>query len=129
MKNIALRFFGIAAFLAFGCLANTVKAQETGNTIQEVQLISNDDFLELKNLIAQNFDFTDPDLTEGVTQSVVKFEISQSGRLKNIHADGNCKYVSKNLENAMNGLQYKFKANKKRPFTYVMPVEVSIASR
>ena len=130
MKRIAIKLFGIAAISAFGCFFSSVNAQQSNNnTIQEVKINSNDGFTELKNLIAQNFDFTNPDLSEGVTKNVVKFEISESGKLNNIHAEGNCKYISQELESVLSHLQYRFKADKQRPYTYVMPIEVAIASR
>ncbi len=83
----------------------------------------------LRNLIEQNFDFTDPDLSEGTTNTLVKFNISAEGKIENVHADSRCKYINKNLENALSELQFRVKGKHERPFTYVMPVQIAIASR
>ena len=130
MKKIALKIFGAAAIFLCSSAITEVKAQvSNNNTIQEVVINPNDGFKDLKNLISQNFDFTNPDLEEGEAKSVVKFEISETGKISNVQTEGNCKYVNNELEKVMKDLIYKFKAEKLRPYVYVMPVKVAIASR
>lgn len=134
MKN-KIQIF-VASLFVFGCMAvvNTVKAQTTNNnTIQEVQLNKNDAFSEIRNLLMANFDFTNSDYKQGIVNSEVKFEIAENGKIVNVHSKGDCKNVSKEIENVLSHLQYKIDGSKLNDnmiaSTYVMPVRVDINNR
>ncbi len=127
MKKFAIKTATLATLLLLGFTGNAY-AQEN-NLIEEVRITDTDDFTPLRNLIEQNFDFTDPDLSEGTTNTLVKFNISAEGKIENVHADSRCKYINKNLENALSELQFRVKGKHERPVTYVMPVQIAIASR
>jgi hypothetical protein len=128
MKKTAIKtaVLGILLFLGF---SGGLQAQHTNSLIEEVRISNKDGFTQLRNIIAQNFDFTDPQLTEGTTNSLVKFNISTDGKIENVRADSRCRAINKNLENALSGLHLRFKGQRERPVTYVMPVEIAIASR
>ena len=68
-------------------------------------------------------------IEEGTTNTVVKFEISATGKIENVHAESSCKYINKNLENALSDLQFRFKGQRERTYIYVLPVQIAIASR
>lgn len=128
MKKTAIKtaVLGILLFLGF---SGGLQAQHTNSLIEEVRISNKDGFTQLRNIIAQNFDFTDPQLTEGTTNSLVKFNISTDGKIENVRADSRCRAINKNLESALSGLHLRFKGQRERPVTYVMPVEIAIASR
>ncbi|MDO5614724.1 MAG: hypothetical protein Q4G16_00915 [Cruoricaptor ignavus] len=128
MKGTILKAAGVFVALLSASFANNINAQNT-NIIKEVKINPNDGFNELRKLVAQNFDFTNPNLTEGEVESIVKFEIAENGKLKNIHAEGDCKYVNQEMEETMKDLIYTFKNEKGAPYIFVMPVKFSIASR
>ena len=134
MKN-KIQIAAASVFLfVFAAMFNTVKAQiSSDNTIQEVKLNKNDTFNEVRNLLMANFDFTNQDYQQGVVNSEVKFDISESGKIVNVHSTGDCKYVSKEIENILNGLQYKIDLSKLNDkvlaSSYVMPVRVDINNR
>lgn len=126
----------IASFLVCGCITvlNTVKAQATNNnTIQEVQLNKNDAFSEIRNLLMANFDFTNSDYKQGIVNSEVKFDIAENGKIVNVHSKGDCKNVSKEIENVLSKLLYRVDSKKLNEnmiaSTYVMPVRVDINNR
>lgn len=129
-KSVFTLLFG--AVFAVSASTNFAKAQSASNEIQEVKL-SNDGFNTLRNLIAENFNFTNPDLTVGEMNSTVAFHVSQDGRITDVKASGDCKYVDRELENVMNHLLYRVNRtvmNKmNESYTYTMPVSVLIASR
>ncbi len=93
------KMLALSIFL-FGFLGtfNLVNAQTTDNKIQEVILSSGDGFGELRNLLRNNFDFTNQDYKERVVNSNVRFSLSENGKITNIHANGDCKNVSKQIE-------------------------------
>ncbi|QFG53375.1 hypothetical protein [Chryseobacterium sp.] len=128
MKKTAIKtaVLGILLFVGF---SEGLQAQHTNSLIEEVRITNKDGFTQLRNIIAQNFDFTDPQLTEGTTNSLVKFNISTDGKIENVRADSRCRAINKNLESALSGLHLRFKGQRERPVTYVMPVEIAIASR
>lgn len=128
MKNILKKAAGTFAFLLIAGFSAQANAQNS-NMIEEVKLNNQDGFGQLRQLIADNFDYTNPNLSEGVNKSVIKFDVNKEGKISNVHAEGRCKYVSKELETVLKDLTYKFDKDKAMPFTYVMPVEVAIASR
>ena len=126
----------IASLLVFGFVAvmNTTKAQTSNNnTIQEVQLNKNDAFNEIRNLLMANFDFTNSDYKQGIVNSEVKFDIAENGKIVNVHSKGDCKNVSKEIENVLSKLQYRLDSRKLNDnmiaSTYVMPVRVDINNR
>ena len=92
MLALSIFLFGILRTL------NLVNAQTTDNNIQEVILSSGDGFGELRKLLKVNFDFTNQDYKEGIVNSSVRFSHSENGKITNIHANGDCKNVSKQIE-------------------------------
>ncbi len=126
-KMITLSIF------VFAGLFNVTKAQDSEKNIQEVVLSSGDGFAELRKLVKDNFDFTASEYKEGVINSDVRFSIAENGKITNIHANGDCKNVSKELENVLAHLIYKVDVNKLNhnmmASTYVMPVIVTIDNR
>ena len=133
MKN-KIQIAATSIFLfVFAAMFNTAKAQiSSDNTIQEVRL-NKDAFSEIRNLLMANFDFTNQDYQQGVVNSEVKFDVSETGKIVNVHTTGDCKYVSKEIENILNGLHYKIEASKLNDkmmaSSYVMPVRVDINNR
>ncbi|WP_263603073.1 hypothetical protein [Chryseobacterium sp. PET-29] len=126
----------IASFLVCGLvtLMNTAKGQATNNnTIQEVQLNKADAFSEIRNLLMDNFDFTNSDYKQGIVNSEVKFDIAENGKIVNVHSKGDCKNVSREIENVLSKLQYRIDSRKLNEnmiaSTYVMPVRVDINNR
>lgn len=128
MKKAAIKTAVLGTLLVMACSAN-MQAQQNNNLIEEVRITNNDGFTQLRNIIEQNFDFTDPQLTEGTTDSLVKFNISTDGKIENVQAESRCKTINKNLENTLSDLHLRFKGQRERPVTYVMPVRIAIASR
>lgn len=128
MKNILKKVAGTFVFLLIAGFSAQLNAQQS-NMIEEVKLNNADGFGQLRQLIVDNFDYTNPNLSEGLNKSVLKFDVSQEGKITNVHAEGRCKYVSQELEAVLKELTYKFETGKAMPFTYVMPVEVAIAAR
>ncbi|MDR6157408.1 MULTISPECIES: hypothetical protein [Chryseobacterium] len=133
MKN-KIQIF-IALFIC-GCamISNTVKAQKTvDNTIEEIQLIKNQTFNDIRTRLIENFDLTNTDYKQGVINSVVKFDISKKGKIVNVHASGDCKNVSKEIETVLSDLPYKVDRKKLTEnmvaYTFVMPVTVDINNR
>lgn len=121
----------IASFVIFGFTAaiNMIKAQQS-NEIPEVQINKNDALDEIRELLIYNFDLTNPDFKQGIVDSEVKFEINEKGKIVNVHSKGDCKNVSKEIENVLSHLQYKVNSKKLNKdmlaSIYVMPVRVNI---
>ena len=131
MKN-KIQIF-IASFLVCGFVGvmNMTKAQTTSNnTIEEVQLKKNDAFNDLRNLLMDNFDFANYDYKQGIVNSEVKFEVAENGKIVNVHSKGDCKNVSKEIENVLSKMYFKVDRKKLNEnmmaYTYVMPVTVEI---
>lgn len=107
-----------------------VKAQNSEHKIQEVVVNSGDGFGELRRLIKDNFDFTNRDYKEGIVKSDVRFSLAENGKITNIHAEGECENVSKEIENVLSHLIYKVDmkklSGKMLASSYVMPVVVKI---
>lgn len=80
-------------------------------------------------MVSQNFDFTNPNLSEGNTESVVKFEVAENGKISNVEVSGDCKYINEELKNVMTQLSYKFHNPNQLSNVYVMPINILIASR
>lgn len=133
MKN-KIQIF-IALLICGGAVIfNTAKAQSSSNnTIEEVQLIKNQTFNDIRTQLMDNFDFTNPDYKQGVVNSIVKFDISEKGKIVNVHATGDCKNVNREIETVLSDLPYK--VNRKKltenmmAYTFVMPVTVDINDR
>lgn len=127
MLALSIFLFGFLGTL------NLVKAQTTDNKIQEVFINSGDGFGELRKLLKDNFDFTNQDYKEGVVNSDVRFSLSEEGKITNVHANGDCKNVSKEIENVLSHLIYKVDmdklSQKMLASSYVMPVSVTIDNR
>ncbi|WP_312824308.1 hypothetical protein [Epilithonimonas sp.] len=127
MLALSIFLFGILGTL------NLAKAQTTDNKIQEVIINSGDGFGELRKLLKDNFDFTNQDYKEGVVNSNVRFSLSENGKITNVSANGDCKNVSKELENVLTHLLYKVNMDKLSQkmvaSSYVMPVSVTIDNR
>lgn len=134
MKNKVQIFIASLFVCGFMAVMNTAKAQTTNNnTIQEVQLNKSDAFSEIRNLLMDNFDFTNSDYKQGVVNSEVKFDIAENGKIVNVHSKGDCKNVSKEIESVLSKLQYRVDSKKLNEnmiaSTYVMPVRVDINNR
>lgn len=134
MKNKIQIFVASLFALGLTAVAGNVKAQTTSNnTIQEVQLNKNDAFNEIRNLLIANFDFTNSDYKQGIVNSEVKFDIADNGKIVNIRSKGDCKNVSKEIENVLSQLQYKIDPSKLNQnmiaSSFVMPVRVDINNR
>lgn len=134
MKNKIQTF--VAAVFVFGFVAvmNSVKAQTTSNnTIQEIQLTKSDTFNDIRSRLMENFDLTNVDYKQGVVNSVVKFDIAKNGKIVNVHSNGECKSVSKEIETVLSELDYKVDRKKLNEnmvaYTYVMPVTVEINNK
>ncbi len=127
MLALSIFLFGFLGTL------NLVRAQATDNKIQEVFINSGDGFGELRKLLRDNFDFTNQDYKEGVVNSDVRFSLSEDGKITNVHANGDCKNVSKEIENVLSHLIYKVDmeklSQKMVASSYVMPVSVTIDNR
>lgn len=126
----------IASFFVCGVTAvlNTAKAQTTDhNTIQEIQLNRNETFNDIRSKLAANFDLSNPEYKQGTVNSVVKFDIAKNGKIVNVHSDGDCKTVSKEIETVLSELDYrvdrKSLTDNMVAYTYVMPVTVEIHNR
>lgn len=127
MKNI-IKLFGAFIVILSAGFTSTINAQQS-NVIKEVNINSNDGFNELRNLVVQNFDFTNPNLTEGKINSEVKFDVSENGKIDHVTVNGDCKYVTKELQEVMSHLLYRFDDSSKMNKSYVLPITVFIASR
>lgn len=127
----------IASFLACGFMAvtNTAQAQtSSNNTIEEIQLSKNNDtFNDIRNKLIENFDLTNSDYKQGIVNSVVKFDITDKGKIVNVHSTGDCKIVSKEIETVLSELDYRVDRKKLNEnivaYTYEMPVTVEINNR
>ncbi|WBV57696.1 hypothetical protein PFY10_04460 [Chryseobacterium daecheongense] len=131
MKNkiqIGALFLCIIGFVSL----STLKAQTTsGNVIPEIQLSKNDTFNKIRKELINNFDFTNYEYKQGVVNSEVKFDITENGKIVNVHSTGDCKNVSKEIENVLTNLKINRKDfnNNIIAYTYVMPVTVEIDNR
>lgn len=128
MKNTILKTFGFIGVLAISTVFSNAKAQEA-NLLQEVNVTQKENFKQLRNLVSQNFDFTNPNFSEGNTESVVKFEVAENGKINNVEVSGDCKYINEELKNVMTQLSYKFRNPNQLSNVYVMPINILIASR
>ncbi|WP_234110977.1 hypothetical protein [Chryseobacterium sp. R2A-55] len=132
MKKIFTKAVAILALGVAISVFSQIKAQSSNN-IEEVTINSKGIFGELRQLVVSNFDFTNPNLTEGTTDSVLEFNIAENGKITNIHAKGGCKYVSEELEHVMKSLLYKVDVNKLNKnlmaSTFIMPVSVNVNSK
>jgi hypothetical protein len=134
MKNKIQIFVASLFVCGFIAIMNTAKAQTANNnTIQEVQLNKNDAFSEIRNLLMANFDFTNSEYKQGIVNSEVKFDIAENGKIVNVHSKGDCKNVSKEIENVLSKLLYRVDSKKLNEnmiaSTYVMPVRVDVNNR
>lgn len=123
----------VLSIFVFAGLFSVTKAQDAEKNIQEVVFSSGDGFGELRKLVKDNFDFTASEYKEGVINSDVRFSLAENGKITNIRANGDCKNVSKELENVLSHLIYKVNVDKLNQnmmaTTYVMPVSVTIDNR
>ena len=134
MKNKIQILLGTIIIFGFASIINTANAQtKESNTIEEVLINKNDAFAEIKKLLIQNFDFTNSDYKEGIVNSEVKFDIAENGKIINVRSKGDCKNVSKEIENVLSHLQYKIDSNKLNAnmlaSSFVMPVRLDISNR
>ena len=133
MEMKMIRKMAALSLFVFAGLMNVAQAQESEKNIQEVMLKSGDGFAELRKLVQDNFDFTASDYKEGIVNSDVRFSVADNGKITNIHAKGDCKNVSKELEKVLASLLYKVDSDKISPklmaTTFVMPVSVTIDNR
>ena len=132
MKKILKTIFSSTAIIAVMTISGVISAQEK-NTIEEIRLSNQDGFSELRNLLVSNFDFTNPNLTSGTVNSTVEFSVAENGKITNVHASGECKYVSEELEDVMKSLLLKVDrstlADNSMATVYVLPVSVTVSDR
>lgn len=125
MKKItATLALGFAITLTAG-LGSTVKAQSTKD-IETVNIRNAESFSYVKNLLQQNFDYTNPNLTPGDAQSILKFEVDKNGKIIKVRAEGKNAELNKGIENALTGLLYRA-PYKSSPYVYVVPVNLQLA--
>lgn len=130
-----IKILSLAIFtLGFTSFLSNVSAQTAHNgEIQGVLVKAGDGFGELRNLLKDNFDFNNPDFKEGVVNSNVSFSLTPEGKLANVNAEGDCKNVSKEIENVLTHLLYKVDTSKLKKNmiaeSYNLPVTVTIAQR
>jgi hypothetical protein len=134
MKNKIQIFVASLFALGLTAIAGNVKAQTTSNnTIEEIQLTKSDTFNDIRNRLIENFDFTNTDYKQGTVNTVVKFDIAKNGKIVNVHSNGDCKNVSKEIETVLKELDYRVDRKKVSDnmvaFTYVMPVTVEVNNR
>ncbi|MDQ0594106.1 hypothetical protein QFZ37_002475 [Chryseobacterium ginsenosidimutans] len=133
MKNKIQIFIAALFVCGFTSVMNTVKAQTANNTIEEIQLTKNDTFNDIRSRLMENFDLSNIDYKQGTVNSVVKFDIAKNGKIVNVHSNGDCKNVSKEIETVLNELDYRVDRKKVNEnmvaYTYVMPVTVEINNR
>ncbi|MCS3870003.1 hypothetical protein J3D55_002919 [Chryseobacterium ginsenosidimutans] len=133
MKNKIQILVASLFVFGFASVMNTAKAQTTNNTIEEIQLTKNDTFNDIRSRLMENFDLTNVDYKQGTVNSVVKFDIAKNGKIVNVHSNGDCKSVSKEIETVLSELDYRVDRKKVNDnmvaYTYVMPVTVEINNR
>jgi archaellum component FlaF (FlaF/FlaG flagellin family) len=133
MKNKIQILVASLFVFGFASVMNTTKAQTANNTIEEIQLTKNDTFNDIRSRLMENFDLTNVDYKQGTVNSVVKFDIAKNGKIVNVHSNGDCKSVSKEIETVLSELDYRVDRKKVNDnmvaYTYVMPVTVEIDNR
>ncbi|WP_326983715.1 hypothetical protein VUJ46_04000 [Chryseobacterium sp. MYb264] len=134
MKNKIQIFVALLFICGFSVVMNNVKAQTANdNMIEEIQLSKSEAFNDIRHKLMDNFDFTNTDYKQGTVNSVVKFDIAKNGKIVNVHSNGDCKSVSKEIEMVLSELDYKVDRKKMNEnlvaYTYVMPVTVEINNR
>ncbi|MFZ4928738.1 hypothetical protein [Chryseobacterium sp. Mn2064] len=134
MKNKIQIFLASLFVCGFVAILDTVKAQTTDhNTIQEIQLTKNETFNDIRGKLMANFDLTNPEYQQGTVNSVVKFDIAKNGKIVNVHSNGDCKTVDKEIETVLSELDYRVDRkdlnDNMMAYTYVMPVTVEINNR
>lgn len=127
MNNNIRKLLSAGALMIFFGMSTGVAAQEA-NVIEQVNL-KNDGFNDFRKHISENFDFSNPNMEEGISQSVIKFQVSEKGKMQNIHAESKCKFVKAEIENFLKNTKYRFNTHRNMPATYVMPVQIAIAAR
>lgn len=131
MKNKIQILVGVI-FIGICMSMNTSNAQTIdSNIIQEIHLNKNDTFSKIRNELIDNFDFTNYEYKQGVVNSEVKFDITENGKIVNVHSTGDCKNVSKEIENVLSNLKINRKNFNENiiAYTYVMPVVIEIDNR
>ncbi len=133
-NRLKITFLSIAVF-AFASVTSSATAQTTkpSNQIATVEVSNNDGFKQLRNLLEAQFDFTNPQMQQGLVNSQLTFSVSDAGKLTNIVAKSDCKYVSEELKSVLEQLHYRvdvedLKVNPQYT-TFSMPVQVLIANR
>ncbi|MDN3692983.1 hypothetical protein QWZ06_12170 [Chryseobacterium tructae] len=134
MKNKIQILMASLFVTGFVTVMNQAKAQTTDkNTIQAIQLSKSETFSDIRNKLIANFDLDNPEYKQGTVNSVVKFDIAKNGKIVNVHSNGDCKTVSKEIETVLSELDYRVDRNKLTDnmvaYTYVMPVTVEIHNR
>ncbi|WP_415327422.1 hypothetical protein [Chryseobacterium sp. MMS23-Vi53] len=132
MKNKIQIVIASVFLCGFASIVNITKAQVTNNNvIEEIKLNKTDAFTDIRNELLNNFDFTNYEYKQGIVNSEVKFDINENGKIVNVHSTGDCKNVSKEIENVLTNLKIKQKKLNENAiaYTYVMPVTVEIDNR
>ena len=134
MKNKIQILIASIFVTGFAAVMNQAKAQISDkNTIQAIQLNKSEAFNDIRNKLMANFDLDNPEYKQGTVNSVVKFDIARNGKIVNVHSNGDCKTVSKEIETVLSELDYRVDRKKLTDnmvaYTYVMPVTVEIHNR
>lgn len=134
MKNKIQILIASIFVTGFTAVMNQAKAQISDkNTIQAIQLNKSEAFNDIRNKLMANFDLDNPEYKQGTVNSVVKFDIARNGKIVNVHSNGDCKTVSKEIETVLSELDYRVDRKKLTDnmvaYTYVMPVTVEIHNR
>ncbi|MGV4413425.1 hypothetical protein [Chryseobacterium sp. T1] len=130
MRNTFRKITILSVLVLLAGFVSHVKGQQN---IEEVKVIAGDGFTELRQLLNDNFDFTNIATTEGSVKTQVNFNVAKNGKIVNVKALGDCPEVSTEIENVLNHLLYKLNTSKVNTTllttNYVMPVEVFITRR
>lgn len=134
MKNKIQILIASLFVTGFTAVMSQTKAQISDkNTIQAIQLNKSEAFNDIRNKLIANFDLDNPEYKQGTVNSVVKFDIARNGKIVNVHSNGDCKTVSKEIEAVLSELDYRVDRKKLTDnmvaYTYVMPVTVEIHNR
>lgn len=116
--------FAITLMAGFGTTANAQQSK----TLEEVKIKNEESFSYVKSLIAQNFDFTNPELKPGDANALLKFEVGDNGKIVNVKAEGRDEEFNKEIVHSLSGIIYRAPF-KNSPYVYVVPVNLHLATR
>lgn len=128
VSNLGIKLVGVVAFVFLAGTAQ-LKAQTTEKEkqIEEVTLSQSPVTKIVNEKIDQNFNFTNlNDVEIGHSyQSNVRFTVLENGKISNVSANGDNKYIDTELVNVLSHLNLK-KYKEAAPNKYVLPVTVNV---